>query len=361
MQMILDRLLASVERTRGLDPAAIRRWARRFVAELAVQDWFVFAYLMVLIVAVLLAPASPGRTMNLQRFSGLTLGYVFTLLAMRGGLVRKGRVASLIYRGGLLGVVLGSYFMLRGLLPVVNQGALDASLYAFDLRVFGFEPTLWMDRFVTSTTTEWFSFFYYSYFFLISCYVLPLLFVGRRMKQFAEFSLGFMGVYIIAHIVYMLVPGYGPFRFLADQYTHSIPMGFWYQRVLEAVNGAGAQKDIFPSLHTAGPTFCFLFALRHRRKAPFKYVWPITGFFAANIVIATMFLRWHYLIDIVAGLSLATGVSIAAHYIAEWEHGFRLRRGLQPLWTSLVQGLPEPSSSTEQDRASVSHDAAPAR
>jgi membrane-associated phospholipid phosphatase len=181
------------------------------------------------------------------------------------------------------------------------------------------------------------------------------------MKQFAEFSLGFMGVYIIAHVVYMLVPGYGPFRFLAESYTHPIPVGFWYQRVLEAVNGAGAQKDIFPSLHTAGPTFCFLFALRHRRKAPFKYVWPITGFFATNIVIATMFLRWHYLIDIVAGLSIATGVSIAAHHISRWEHEYRRRRGLQPLWTALLRELPEPDSSAEQGSTPVSNDAAHAR
>jgi len=354
MQMILDRLLASMERTR--DPAALRRWMRALFAQLAVQDWLVFFYLVILDTAILLVPASPGRTMNLQRLGGLSVAYLVAIVLTRGGLLPKGRLSSLIYRAGLLGVVLGSYFMLRGLLPVVNQGALDAELYAFDLRVFGFEPAVWMDRFVAPATTEWFSFFYYSYFFLISCYVLPLLFVGRRMKQFAEFSIGFMGVYIVAHIIYMLVPGYGPFRFLSDSFAHPIPMGFWYERVLEAVNGAGAQKDIFPSLHTAGPTFCFLFAMRHRRKAPFKYTWIITGFFAVNIVIATMFLRWHYLIDIVAGLTLATSCSVAAHRVIQWEHASRLRRGVQPIWSGLLTEIPEPADGSE--KRSMPHGAA---
>jgi membrane-associated phospholipid phosphatase len=123
-------------------------------------------------------------------------------------------------------------------------------------------------------------------------------------------------------------------------------LGFWYERVLEAVNGAGAQKDIFPSLHTGGPTVCFLFALRHRKTSPFKYTWVVTGFFAANIIIATMFLRWHYLIDIIAGLTLATLASVAAAAIANWEHNVRLQRALQPVWFHLLPAR-KPSASLD--------------
>jgi len=337
-QMYFERLLANGGHPRSLDLPAARAWVKRLLKEMAVQDWFAIAYLSVLITAVLIAPASSGRTMNLERLSALSVAFVAILLVTRGGLIRKGVVSALLYRAGLLGVTLISYFMLRGLLPVVNTGGLDAELYALDLQVFGFEPALWFDQFVTVRTTEWFAFFYYSYFFLISAFVLPLLFLGRRMRLFADFAISFMGVYCVAHVIYMLVPGYGPYQFLADEFHNTLPMGFWYERVLEAVNGAGAQKDIFPSLHTAGPTTCFLFAFRHRKLTPYKYVWIPTGFFAANIIIATMFLRWHYIIDIIAGIALASLLSYVAVHLSTWEQGFRKQRGLQPVWRSLWQG-----------------------
>lgn len=334
-QMFLDRLLANGGSPRGLDLSAARNWIKRLIAELAFQDWFVIVYVIILVGAVWIAPDSPGRTMNLQRLFGLSTLLVVSILGVRSGLAGKGLFATLLYRSGMLGVILISYFMLRGLLPVVNSGALDAELYALDRKLFGVEPALWMDQFVTPRTTEWFAFFYYSYFFLISAFVLPLLFLGRRMRLFAEFSIAFMGTYCVAHVLYMIVPGYGPFQFLAHEFQNPLPMGFWYERVLEAVNSAGAQKDIFPSLHTAGPTTCFFFALRHRKLSPYKYIWIPTGFFAANIIIATMFLRWHYIIDIVAGIGLAALMSILAARVAAWEHESRKRRNLEPVWRSL--------------------------
>ena len=71
------------------------------------------------------------------------------------------------------------------------------------------------------------------------------------------------------------------------------------------VRSNGAQKDIFPSLHTAGPCFIAMFSFRNRERLPFRYTWPLVAFSAVNIIIATMFLRWHYLIDVIAGFSIA--------------------------------------------------------
>lgn len=347
--MFYDRFDSSPEHSRTIDASSLRAWTRRFIAELSVQDWLVFGYLWVLILAVYLAPDSAGRTMNLQRLSALTAVFITTLVAVRGAILGKSVFTSLIYRLVMLGAVLGSYFMLKGLLPVVNTGALDAPLYHLDLRLFGVEPAVWLDRFVTPATTEWFAFFYYSYFFVLALHVLPMLLFSRRMKEFAHFSLGFISVYCIAHVIYMIVPGYGPFRFLSHLFENQLPMGFWYERVLEMVNNAGAQKDIFPSLHTAGPTFCVAYSFTYRRQTPFKYTWPITAFVAANIIIATMFLRWHYVIDVIAGLTLAITVHLAAGAITRREHLSRARRALQPVWNNMwpdrAAASPEPSPS----------------
>jgi membrane-associated phospholipid phosphatase len=93
--------------------------------------------------------------------------------------------------------------------------------------------------------------------------------------------------------------------------------------------------DIFPSLHTAAPTFLVLYSWRHRHRAPHRYAWPLVAFFALNIIIATMFLRWHYLVDVVVGLALALVGYRAALRITAWETEWRLCRGLGPSWPEL--------------------------
>ena len=333
-QIFLERWLTNEDPPKGIDLSSARHWAKRLIAQFAVQDWLVTVYTLILLGAVWMAPHSAERTMNLHRLFGLSALLVVTVLGVRAGLLGKGLFAAIIYRAGMLSVVLVSYFMLQGLLPVVSTKAYDAQLYALDLRLFGFEPALAFDQFVTPHTTEWFAFFYYSYFFLISIYTVFLLF-ERRLRLLADYAIAFMGVYCVAHILYMVVPGYGPFKFLSAEFQNPLPLGFWYQHVLDAVNSAGAQKDIFPSLHTAGPFTCFLFAFRHRKLSPYKYAWIPTAFFSANIIIATMFLRWHYVIDIIAGIGLSLLFAFAAVRITAWEEQYRKRRSLQPVWAPL--------------------------
>jgi membrane-associated phospholipid phosphatase len=60
------------------------------------------------------------------------------------------------------------------------------------------------------------------------------------------------------------------------------------------------------------------------------------GFLATQIIVATMFLRWHYLIDVVAGLVLAIAATLLAERIADWERLRRERLGVQPAWMPLV-------------------------
>ena len=106
----------------------------------------------------------------------------------------------------------------------------------------------------------------------------------------------------VGHIIYTFVPGAGPFRTMS--FRRELPQVFWWRQCELMVGNAGAQLDIFPSLHTALPTLFALHAFRHRRSSPFRYLWPLSALFAANIIVATMFLRWHYAVDVLAGLLL---------------------------------------------------------
>jgi hypothetical protein len=286
---------------------------------LAAADWLVCAYLLMLNVAVLLAAPSPERTLGLLQVVGLFATFLLSMAVVRGELLAHGFWRALLYRIGIFGTVQSSYFFFKHLLPVINPGSLDQQLYALDLQVFGVEPAVWMDRFVTPSTTEWFAFFYFCYFFLLAAHVLPIVFGARNQMLLGEFMLGMLIIVCVGHTGYIVVPGFGPYKAMPDLFKNELPSGMWMDLVWSTVRSSGAMKDIFPSLHTAGPCFIAMFSWRNRAQLPFRFTWPLLTFFAVNIIGATMFLRWHYVIDVVAGFAMASAAAWVAPRVTRWE------------------------------------------
>jgi len=263
---------------------------------------------------------------------GLLLTFIVSILLVRGRLLKQAWLSAIIYRLGIYGPVQVSYFFLKHVLPLVNQTTLDQKLYALDMTLFKVEPAMAWDRFVNPTTTEWFSFFYFGYFLLMAVHVVPILFFGRRKQVIGEFTFAMLILFSCGHTLYMMVPGFGPYRAMAGQFQNAFPQGVWHDLVMNAVRSGGAQMDIFPSLHTGAPTALALFSFRNRDKLPFRYTWPLVAFCAINIIIATMFLRWHYLIDVIAGFSLASFAVLLGRPVVRWELARRSREGLGELW-----------------------------
>ncbi len=312
-----------------MKPTTLAKDSAFAVRTLAIQDGIVGVYLAALCIAAFFGHG-PTRDVSLARMSLLFLFYVASIAFVRTRVVGVG--GALLYRVAVYGAVQISYFWLRDLLHAHVVSTCDAALYAFDLRVFHIEPALWADRFVGPHLTEWFAFFYFSYFLVLAVHVLPILFFGRDARLIAEFGLVTLTVYCVAQVTYLLVPGVGPHQHLAGSFANELPQGFWLRAVMSAVHNGGAEFDVFPSLHTAGPTAIALFSYRHRARAPYRYSWPVTAFFALNIIGATLYLRWHWLVDIVAGVGLAIfGVYFAAFASAR-EGAYREGQGLGPAW-----------------------------
>jgi hypothetical protein len=301
----------------------------------ASQDWLTVGYLLTLLIALALGTGH-GRGPCIVRVSADLGAFLFVVTLVRLQLLRWGAVGTaLLYRMALMCTLLASFFQLREILPAVSPYWLDDRIYAFDLQAFGFEPSVWLDAFVTPRTTEWFAFFYFLYFLILTVHVLPMM-MQRDEVLLSRFAVGILMLFMTAHLIYMVVPGWGPYWYLKGTFHHELEGGTFWHLVRETVDAGGSQKDIFPSLHTAAPTFLTIFSVRHRKHWPFRYTWPIVGFLATQMIIATMFLRWHYLVDVVAGLTLATFASVAGQRIADWERARRERLGVQPAWMPLV-------------------------
>ena len=308
-------------------------WARRLITELAYQDWLVLAYFCILWSCAFIAEPSSSRDRCLIGLGALLVLFVAAVTSVRLRALSGPLWAPLVYRIGVYGSVQASYFFLRDLLPIVNRTRnLDATLYQVDLAIFGFEPAVVLEQWVSPFTTEWFSFFYFSYFCLLAFHIFPILALARNHRLLGEFCFSMLWLFCFGHIVYMLVPGYGPVVALNHEFQTPLPSGLWYDMVMGTVSSAGAQMDIFPSLHTAAPAFLTLFAFRHRRRLPYRFTWPVLAFFTVNIVIATMFLRWHWIIDVVAGLLHAYWALLLAELVTRRELARRARSQLTHNW-----------------------------
>lgn len=304
----------------------------RFRKNVAFVDGLMAIYFALMLGAVAFG-TGPGHDLCTRRVIVDIVLFATGLLLTRGGIIKHGTLLNeFAYRATVFCSVFLTYFQLREILPAVSQRAIDADILAFDLKVFGVEPSLAWDRFVNPTTTEWFAFFYFGYFFILILFVLPMMFNARNEFRVAQFTLGMVMVYCTGHLVYMLVPGWGPYKFLGGNFEHPLQGGLFWSLVKATVDAGGAQKDIFPSLHTAAPTYFAIFSYLHRKTLPFKFVWPVIGFCATQIILATMFLRWHYLVDILAGLTLATASALLSYKIVAWETKRRRAQGAEPIF-----------------------------
>ncbi len=308
---------------------------KRLLRNLAAQDWLVSSYFLLLALAVAFGNG-PGRLQSLQ-YIGMDLAILWAgLIMVRAGLIRPASLwGSLIYRASLVLPVALSYFQLRHILPAATTRSADAAILQFDLWLFGFEPSIQWDALVTPITIEWFSFFYFSYFILLPLFVFAFLFFVKDRSLIARFSFGVFATFCTAHLVYILVPGYGPYKHLEGTFHHQIAGGIFWNAVWDTVQAGGAMKDIFPSLHTAVPTYFTLFAFHHRKHLIFKLIFPILAFFASQIILATMFLRWHWLLDIFAGITLACTAHILSLRVHAWENSLRTQIGASPVFDPL--------------------------
>ncbi|MBM4357229.1 MAG: phosphatase PAP2 family protein [Deltaproteobacteria bacterium] len=336
---------------RGTDePAALlveaRSGAPRFrelIANAAVHDWITLGFLLLAPTALALTgPTSePARVRMIGNHALLLAVVLGAVVATRLGyasaphtapkpVLARAYLIGTYYRLALAGSLSVTYLLLGDSLLMISSRVLDRPLYLLDLDLFGLEPAVLMERWATPAVTDWFAFFYMCYFVLLLFFLMPVVFFSRSTRLSAEITFTVMMVYSVGQTLYAIVPGYGPLRELVPAFHADLPAGPVFRWMHDVVSGAGAKKDIFPSLHTGIPTALSLIAFRHRKAV--GPIWYGVAFITMNTVIATMFLRWHYLIDVIAGLLLAFGTVTLAARVVSWEFERREREGVAPLW-----------------------------
>jgi hypothetical protein len=317
----------------ALRPIRLPPVLTRILRNLATQDFCCLGYHTYMLLRMALAPRQALAHAALPELWVLLGVTALTLVAVRGELLPPGRGRALVYRLGMMVPIVLAYLPLRYALSALDQPLLDGALCHLDELALGQTPAVYFERFVTPRRVEWFAFFYYSYFTLAFLHFVgpALLDRGRRA---AEILFAGMLVSCLGHTLYTLVPGAGPYAAL--HFARPLAGGLFFHLVSTAVATAGAKLDIFPSLHTAYPTLFLLHSLRYRHHPVYRCTLVPTAFFTVNIILATLFLRWHYAIDVLAGLVLAAcaqrlGMLCATHE----DDAVRQSEHRQLVWESL--------------------------
>jgi membrane-associated phospholipid phosphatase len=327
-------------------PERSRSTDKTFLATLGLniarQDVIAATFHFYTFVRAILAPDGADAEIA-RRFSFALLAItVITIALVRGEVLPRGRARSVIYRTGLFFPMVLSYFEMRFLLPALEPNLVDAQLMAIDEAIFGVSPVFTLQALNQyPLAIEWLSVAYYSYFYIMALMLLPSLYLESH-RVMAELLAGALIICAVGHVFYTLVPGGGPVLHIA--FDEPLNGGFFLDKVFETVSAAGAQYDVFPSLHTAYLTYFALVAYGRRREPIFKVVFPILAVIAAHMIVATVALRWHWAIDVIAGLALAIAARLISFALVKAELG-RKEEGRQELWEPLRSSEVEASRS----------------
>lgn len=180
---------------------------------------------------------------------------------------------------------------------ILNQ---DAALIAIDQALLGgHHATIWLERFVTPWLNDAMHLAYCTY------YVFPLVVcvaMWRRSPDLArKFIFTVALAFYVSYVGYFLVPARGPRTAQADQYTVSTRTTPISIAIYDTLNEAEKTKDdVFPSGHNMITAVCLIGAWRFNRRI-FWALLPV----AIALAISTVYCRYHYVIDVIAGIGLA--------------------------------------------------------
>ncbi len=222
--------------------------------------------------------------------------------------VKRPNASSWIFRNWYpLPYVASCYKEMALFIPGVRHSDADRWLSSLDYRIWGAYPTVWLERIHTPVLTEFLQVVYT----LFIPAVLYICFVLWRREQFADFQYyGFLiaAGFLTSYLGYLLVPARGP-RFLLKDLQHFPLQGLWlFQGMQKALDRLeSAHFDCFPSGHTE-LTILAWWGSGMVSKRYFRVYFAYTP----CIIFATVYLRYHYTVDLLAGAATAATLIVAA-------------------------------------------------
>jgi len=202
----------------------------------------------------------------------------------------------------------------------------DPQLIQIDFIIFGVYPTVWMERWIAPWLTDVLSVAYLSYFFL-PARLAHTLYLRNPRRDFDLTAFVLLLGWYLSFFGYILFPAIGPRYTLAHLQSVRLDGSVIADFVSYLIALAeGNTRDCMPSGHTAIALIVLFLSYRYARLLFYLFC-PVVG----ALIVSTVYLRYHYAIDVFAGAALAAVCAIIGPRLycwwESWE-GARRRQGL---------------------------------
>jgi membrane-associated phospholipid phosphatase len=249
-------------------------------------------------VTVLFIPALGAWGRILATYALLALTIVS--LAVYRKRRRTGNCSSALYPAVYVVIILVIFNSLGDLIPSLWGRTFDEALIRTDVALFGVHPTLWMEKLINPMLTTLLQLAYISYYF-IPLSLGAVLIIKHRDRELDESLFGIVLCFYLSYVGYLLVPAIGPRFTLAHLQTVDLQAGPVTQAIQNILNGLEHNKtDAFPSGHTAVALMTLFYAWKWRERTLFRILLPLVSL----LIFSTVYLRYHYVIDVIAGVLL---------------------------------------------------------
>ncbi len=181
----------------------------------------------------------------------------------------------------------------------------DGWLISVDRFLFGCDPTVWLQRITTPWLTELMQMLYTTN-YLLPIIMFLILYLKKERIPFQKAAFAITLGYILSYLGYFTIPAIGP----RCTIHHAIPLqGIFIREQLHRIvySMESCPRDCFPSGHTEIPLITLWLVYRFKRRLFWIYLPIVTG-----LICSTVYLRYHYVVDVMAGMALAGIVILLA-------------------------------------------------
>jgi len=217
--------------------------------------------------------------------------------------------------------VYACYRVMSLLIGSLREGRSDAMLAAWDFALWHVHPTVWLERVQSPLLTEFMQIVYAL--FVPAVLTVAAILWFRQREDFRSYAFLLTLGFLASYVLYFIVPARGPRYFLDGLQTQPLT-GVWLflplRNLLDVLELP--HYDCFPSGHAEMVILAAWTARSISKRWSAIYL-----AYAVLIMLATVYLRYHYTVDLVAGILVAALVLYAAPHLElrsrKWEMRFQ--------------------------------------
>lgn len=221
----------------------------------------------------------------------------------------KNRVLSFIHDWYIVPIIFFGFKEVYFMGYPIHGKDYDDLLIALDYALLGVNPTEWLMQFAHPLLTEVLQISYFFYYFILLSVAYELFRRGNSNGfQYTVFLFAYS--FYLSYMGYFVFPAVGPRFVLHDFHTLDSELpGLFLTKIMRTIINAGesippgaqsalelAQRDVFPSGHTMLTLVAIILSFRYRLSV--RWANLVLG---VLLIVSTVYLRYHYVVDILAG------------------------------------------------------------